>query len=241
MGERPSFALSLAASAEAPREARRALRGVLAPSLAPIMLADAELLLSELVSNSVEYGTAGEEIDVAAVRREDSLRVEVTDRGPGFVGRPAAVSADAPRGRGLALVERVASRWGIAPGRRFVVWFEIDLADGAGSPTGETPAPAGSVDVLDGECARIVLRGEVDVATLGAPSAGEWEHLLAQECVELDLSEVTFIDSTGLAFISGVARRAADAGVRLSVSGASATAQRALALTGLDRVLGGVR
>lgn len=55
------------------------------------------------------------------------LRVQVSDAGSGFpkprIGTP---SAKALGGRGLLIVDRVASRWGVTPGRPTRVWFELD-------------------------------------------------------------------------------------------------------------------
>src|SRR5207245_2733634 len=51
------------------------------------------------------------------------VRVEVSDPGPGFQPRTAGPE---PGGFGLMLVERLADRWGVDPGGRSRVWFEID-------------------------------------------------------------------------------------------------------------------
>lgn len=85
---------------------------------------DVVLVVSELVSNSVRHSGAdpnSDEIDVKVSVRAGYIRVEVGDSGPGF-------SVDAPRGdgMGLAIVEKLADRWGMADGRhRFVVWAEL--------------------------------------------------------------------------------------------------------------------
>ena len=90
----------------------------------PTLLADAKLLVSELVTNGVKYGGDGPVRLV--VRCEDSgrLRVEVVDRGRGF--RP--VARDRPRtdvgGWGLHLVEALSDGWGVYE-RSTHVWFEM--------------------------------------------------------------------------------------------------------------------
>jgi DNA-binding NarL/FixJ family response regulator len=88
-------------------------------------LADTVMLLtSELVSNAVLY--AGSDVDVV-VRLTGSLaRVEVTDRSDLVpAARHAATSDDS--GRGLALVQALARRWGTSrqPGGGKTVWFEV--------------------------------------------------------------------------------------------------------------------
>ena len=52
------------------------------------VLANARLLVSELVSNAVEHVSEDGEIELRVALRDDVLRVEVTDPGPGFAPRP---------------------------------------------------------------------------------------------------------------------------------------------------------
>ena len=93
----------------------------------------AVLLTSELVTNALVHagGGARVSVDVAPER----VHVEVADAQPGPVA-PAAWSESATSGRGLALVEALASAWGVRPadGGK-VVWF--DLA--RGGPEGGVP------------------------------------------------------------------------------------------------------
>lgn len=81
---------------------------------------DVVLLVSELVSNSVRHG-ASDGIDIRVTAGAGQIRVEVTDEGPGF-------SATDPRGDGLglAIVEKLADRWGMKDEpQRFTVWAEL--------------------------------------------------------------------------------------------------------------------
>ena len=85
----------------------------------------AVLLVSELVTNAVRY--AGGPVHLQIVVRRGRVRVEVIDEAP---DGPRSASADtfAERGRGLLIVEALASRWSVEdlpPGKR--VWFELDL------------------------------------------------------------------------------------------------------------------
>ncbi len=83
---------------------------------------DAELMLSEVVTNAVRHQSDGK-IEITAVLRGSALRVSVTDDSREV---PVARSGtDAANGRGLFLIETLATRWGWAPlenGK--VVWFE---------------------------------------------------------------------------------------------------------------------
>src|SRR4051795_11870969 len=87
--------------------ARRALGG-LGELVSHRRLADIALLVSELVTNSVRHGGAGEDdrLELAALREGQRLRVEVTDWGPGggagagaWGCRPGAGLSPAPPAR----------------------------------------------------------------------------------------------------------------------------------------------
>lgn len=79
------------------------------------------LLVSELVTNAILHGQ--EDVEVAVRLLPDAVRVEVADSGRVLPLR----STDADEsGRGLAIVEALAHRWGVEPrpeGK--VVWFEV--------------------------------------------------------------------------------------------------------------------
>lgn len=89
-----------------------------------------------------------------------------------------------------------------------------DAHTGAGKDGGATtprPPEPGSVHVLlGGRKTRVVLTGEVD-AELGPDlleAAAEAED--AGRPIEVDVQHVTFMDSTGVAFLAKLASRAAD-------------------------------
>jgi anti-sigma regulatory factor (Ser/Thr protein kinase) len=122
------------ATHQAPAKARRAL-GRLA---LPLPLAfDAQVAVSELVSNSVRHAGLGPDdlIRVTADWSGTRLRVHVRDRRRGT--RPTAVSGSirpapgAESGWGLYLVEQCTSRWGTSASG---YWFELQQ---------EPPRPGG--------------------------------------------------------------------------------------------------
>jgi anti-sigma regulatory factor (Ser/Thr protein kinase) len=110
--------------------ARRALGG-LRDLIGRRCLDDVYLLVSELVTNGVRHGGAGEDdlLDLNVLRHGNRLRVVVTDWGPGFDGRPRPRNrADQTGGWGLYLVERLAERWGVQrDGGATTVWFELTI------------------------------------------------------------------------------------------------------------------
>ncbi|MCU1691286.1 MAG: rsbU 8 [Frankiales bacterium] len=81
------------------------------------------LLVSEVATNALVHGTGDVEVGVSV--RAGVLRVEVCDDGAALPQRRTA-GPDAEGGRGLALVEALASAWGVEPrGSGKVVWFEV--------------------------------------------------------------------------------------------------------------------
>jgi len=115
----------LAAHPRSAGEARRALRASLALWDLDALSDDAALLVTELVGNAVSH--VGSEVEVSVALRRDVLRVEVADFSPGGAIVASHASDDAEGGRGLAIVESLASRWGVtthSTGK--IVWFELD-------------------------------------------------------------------------------------------------------------------
>jgi anti-sigma regulatory factor (Ser/Thr protein kinase) len=109
----------------APRLARAELVGF-DHGLPSDRLCDAELLLSELVSNAVKYGGGGD-IRVILERGQERFRAEVVDQGDGFMATLRDRSdVHTPGGWGLPLVQTLSDRWGAHEGSTHV-WFELAL------------------------------------------------------------------------------------------------------------------
>jgi anti-sigma regulatory factor (Ser/Thr protein kinase) len=104
--------------------ARRFVESVLAAAGLDHLAYTATMLVSELVANAVLHtGTA---LQVVVLPEADRVRVEVHDGSPQLPIRKH-YSNMSGTGRGLLLVERMASEWGsdrTADGK--VVWFELD-------------------------------------------------------------------------------------------------------------------
>jgi anti-sigma regulatory factor (Ser/Thr protein kinase) len=94
--------------------------------LDPSVAFDVRLLVSELVTNSVQHAQVAEEdsIILAVGFSDQIVRVEVSDEGPGFEPPAAPPPDDADAGWGLFLVEQLADSWGVGDGGKGV-WFEI--------------------------------------------------------------------------------------------------------------------
>lgn len=96
-------------------------------------LDEVTLLVSEVVTNAVMHG--GSDVEVAVRLLPDALRFEVIDAGsaPAEVVASSAAAADDESGRGLAIVEALATRWGVeAFNGGKSVWFEVPRLDRRG-------------------------------------------------------------------------------------------------------------
>ena len=125
--------LRLRPEAAAPGLARAAIAAA-ASALPPMVVADAELLTSELVSNAVRHADLdpSQEIVVRIVA-DGNVRVEVADPGPPFDADLRAPSTDSS-GWGLLLLDEIATSWGVEPegsGKR--VWFEVGSVEASAS------------------------------------------------------------------------------------------------------------
>lgn len=134
--------IALAPTPQAARLVRRWL-AQLAPAVTPAALAQAQLVVSELVTNCVRHAGLRDGDLIRVTRRllPGRLRIEVTDNGPGFTPRPAVSmpAVSQVTGRGLALVDHLADRWGVLRDGVHRVWCEFDMrrdrGGGIGGPT----------------------------------------------------------------------------------------------------------
>jgi anti-sigma regulatory factor (Ser/Thr protein kinase) len=108
--------------------ARHALDG-LEDLLPPGKLEDVQLVVSELVTNSIRHAelSPNDQISLSVAVSAGSVHGRVCDPGSGF----EADSEPRPRpgqkgGWGLPIVESISDRWGVERKNRSCVWFEID-------------------------------------------------------------------------------------------------------------------
>jgi anti-sigma regulatory factor (Ser/Thr protein kinase) len=135
-GHRTSpYGFCVEAESEAVPEARRKIVALVRSWDVPLpddTFSDLELLSTELITNAVRHTDSS---CAVAVRWTGArVRVEVTDVSQARPHRRHS-SPEAEGGRGLLLVESLATRWGSAPdpaGK--VVWFELGPSDGTPPP-----------------------------------------------------------------------------------------------------------
>jgi len=115
----------LPGDATTPAAARRFVRAAPGSVEAePVVVETAELLTDELVTNAIVHAQCKSYLFIRALR--GSVRVEVTDPDDRLPAM-AAPDADALGGRGLVIVNGLASAWGVeraADGGK-TVWFEL--------------------------------------------------------------------------------------------------------------------
>ncbi len=103
-------------------QARRFVREALGDGPAETIEA-AELMVSELATNSVQHAHSAFEITIGG--SAGSLRVEVRDCGTGEPTLRSPTPRE-PRGRGLRIVEALSASWGIEPAPAGkTVWFTM--------------------------------------------------------------------------------------------------------------------
>jgi anti-sigma regulatory factor (Ser/Thr protein kinase) len=122
----------VASGIDAPATARAAVAAWLSPQIPERVIEDAQLLVSELVTNSVRHArlAAGTAIVVSVEVFGAFVRVEVEDPGDVAIGG-VAPDRDHGGGFGLYLVETLAQRWGSRHEGTTCVWAELAIARAA--------------------------------------------------------------------------------------------------------------
>lgn len=107
-----------------PSAARRFARDLFVQWEAEELWESAELLISELVTNAVTHGQSAADVSVRLL--PDRVHVAVTDEAQDRLPQVQPRSDEGESGRGLAIIETVADRWGtFTDGGRKTVWFEL--------------------------------------------------------------------------------------------------------------------
>ena len=119
--------MRLACESGAPATARRALTEF-ATALDEDVAIVAELLTSELVTNSVQHASGNGDAVIELSARllpPRQIHVAVWDDGPGFQRPGRRRGYDVRTGWGLTLVDQLADAWGVEAAAGTKVWFEL--------------------------------------------------------------------------------------------------------------------
>src|SRR5690349_25047119 len=118
----PDLDLPLPRDPRAVGIARGEVRRWVADALDPRRLADLVIVVVELVTNTVVHGRG--DIRLRLQLDAGSVQGKVIDAGTGFAYRPRAVGPTEVGGRGLLVVDRLTTSWGVYEGTTHV-WFEM--------------------------------------------------------------------------------------------------------------------
>lgn len=116
--------LELAVDLRSVSVARTFVQSEMPPEARPETVASAILLVSELVTNALRHAVSP--VTVVVVRTPATVRIEVEDGDADSAPRMRGASEEAEGGRGLVLVDALATQWGtdvVGDGKR--VWVEL--------------------------------------------------------------------------------------------------------------------
>ncbi|WP_436772237.1 ATP-binding protein [Yinghuangia sp. YIM S09857] len=109
--------------------------------LPAVLVDDAALVLSELLSNALKHAHAlpsGSVRAAWAVRPDELLAIEVTDGGGPTRPRQASPSLTARGGRGLSIIDALAADWGVrGAADEVTVWALLPVCREAAEDTAE--------------------------------------------------------------------------------------------------------
>jgi anti-sigma regulatory factor (Ser/Thr protein kinase) len=100
---------------------------------------DVVLVVSELVTNSVQHSASDRSIEMTVEVGDNTIRVEVTDKGSGF----APLESMRGDGLGLIIVDRVAVSWGVVTNGRCTVWVELSTVPNLAAESTSMPFEPG--------------------------------------------------------------------------------------------------
>ncbi|GAA2937521.1 ATP-binding protein [Streptomyces argenteolus] len=140
---RQPLILELLAAPQAVAEVRRALRAHMGGPCA-----DLQLCASELITNVIRHLGEGVPVTVRLLcAARGRARLEVADPDPRALPILCAAADEDEAGRGLALLDALALRWGVVQGPGVkTVWCELPVEDGG--VHGRVDSPRLSVDVI---------------------------------------------------------------------------------------------
>lgn len=118
-----TFRWQLPMDSTAPAAARWHLREIATSDLEAV---DAELVVTELVSNAWKHGCGDGPIQVGVEILDESLLIEVCGESKGEPIRADAANESSAGGRGLLMIEELVTEWGYRTnGAEICVWAKV--------------------------------------------------------------------------------------------------------------------
>jgi anti-sigma regulatory factor (Ser/Thr protein kinase) len=114
---------------QAARDARGAVTSQLGGRLVEGRVRDLNLVISEIVNNSVLHGGVDEDgwIEIDYSISDTGIRVEIKDTGLQGNPEPREPDPESGGGFGLFIVDALSRRWGVEHDPVLCVWFEFEL------------------------------------------------------------------------------------------------------------------
>ncbi len=225
----PARAIALPPTPDSPRAARRFLLEALHGRLDDDLLDSALLLVTELVTNVVVHAGTSATVEVRA--DGDGVRVGVADRHPVRIGMArvkkvgdADFGIDGLRedGRGLALVDALATSWGTEHGRGGkTVWFRLGtVGDGSHTPAAGDDEAAGASSSASSSSPAVAVTSPAPRAAPAPVVPARPVRLIARDTAraltaEGEVSELLAQLVDALAVTAGLVRRPGRDGGRL--------------------------
>jgi anti-sigma regulatory factor (Ser/Thr protein kinase) len=122
--------VALPANRKAPSAARTLLALCVGAHLGERVLSDAQLLITELVTNSLVHAQLGEQDSIVVRIRLDAHTLRLAVVNPGNRGTIATEGSDPENGRGfgLDLVSALSTDWGVRRDEDTCVWADVARA-----------------------------------------------------------------------------------------------------------------
>jgi anti-sigma regulatory factor (Ser/Thr protein kinase) len=124
---------------------RRIVEDLLSAGILESAVADAAIVISELLSNALRHARPlpGAVVRVGWALAADHVELEVSDGGGVGVPTLAKPGHSDTSGRGLGIVERLSRRWGVRQSDgELTVWAEVPVAVAAEDAGEPDPGPA---------------------------------------------------------------------------------------------------
>jgi serine/threonine-protein kinase RsbW len=164
----------IAGGDKAAGHARRVLAERLSAALPATVLGDLQLLVTEIVANSVRHGGVGEdgEIDLRVDVSDSRVRVEMRDTGIQADPRLRTPDLGGGGGFGMLLVSRMSERWGVEHEPNVVMWFELALGSAEAPHAAAEPAPETRGRKGRGPLLRysLALNSQIAIPSITSPS-----------------------------------------------------------------------
>ncbi|WUT08222.1 ATP-binding protein [Streptomyces sp. NBC_00704] len=137
---RKPWSLAFAAEPEEAAALRRLLRLHLGLWGLPEVIEAAEICATELLSNVITHVGPGTPTTLSVSMHGGRVRIEIEDPDPRTLPTLLRAGAESEGGRGMALIDAMAVRWGVEPrADRKVTWCELAAESGSSRSTDGDP------------------------------------------------------------------------------------------------------